>query len=367
MSKKNKTLITAILYLITTVSAFGYSLGENLEIHSSSLSKTLNISIYDSYERNDSVNQTAFFILDGQRWFEQAVVSHKALLRSKYVPNAMFIGIDIPDELRRDFYFNKSEQLSDFLTVELPSTLKNKGHKFSKVVIFGWEWAGGFALHQLLPEDKISGIITASPFPSPRPLKTLGEAKSFGNKLLHVSVVANEGEVREKAESFFKSVQQLTPKKHWIFQIQQWGQTQSLGHEMTPVIGLLDGIRRYFHDYPAIEFESLDDYKAAGGISFLTQYYQNRSKKYGFAPGVPDDGQFYMLKLAYDSKNFNLFRDMDKFFNHQWPTKVHPWWANKWAQFAADNGDKDMAKRVYASLIEAYPKNQEYKTRLSSL
>ena len=119
--KKILHILSAAVFLIPSISLsqITVSVGNRYSIQSTAFNTERELKIYvpDGYETSDK-SYPVLYLLDGQRWYFQAVSYQRLFHEYGYTPDFIIVGIDTNDSGRYGFFQN-SEKLTEFLSKDL--------------------------------------------------------------------------------------------------------------------------------------------------------------------------------------------------------------------------------------------------------
>jgi len=109
-------------------------------------------------------------------------------------------------------------------------------------------------------------------------------------------------------------------------------------------------------NYPRLEFNDLAAYKALGGHDYVENYYQKRSKAFGFPEGIPVEGMFYLMRMCLDADDISVFDFyMQKFKNQGLVANNNVGWNMNFADFYLKHTSYQKALAQYELIAQVYP------------
>lgn len=365
--KHLKLIQKPILYLILffAISNFGIAqtkgidniVGKNHTIASKFLNEEREIQIYlpDSYHTSTK-EYPVMYILDGQRFFLHTVSLHQSFVEFKLTPEFIIIGINNIPSKRNITFSSGAKQFSNYLEHELINFVDKNYRTNKDRLLFGWAYGGGFVLQELISKpDVFTSYIAASPYPvlnKMEALDSLIKQNTTSEKLLYYSSDINEGVVKEGTDSLNLLFNKVNPNTiKWTYQ-----GLHGEEHRSTPYTTLYHGIKKHFEFYPEIEFKNLEDYKKKGGMSYLKQYYEKRSKDYGLSTKPSNFVKFNLTRKAIQAKDYEQFdKFVTTFQKENYLEEIRIYRACYIAEFYLDNEKYDKAIEVYKILMNKHP------------
>ena len=120
------------------------------------------------------------------------------------------------------------------------------------------------------------------------------------------------------------------------------------------------GIKYYYHNYPALIFESIPAYINAGGIPYLESYFKERAIRFGGDGEIDNKTKNGLIWLARDRDNFEYFNLFMTEFSDVLSTERYAsaYWQNRFGQFYLKHKDYENAIKYFEIGIEKYPNTQ---------
>lgn len=318
--------------------------------------RELQIYVPDGYETSDK-SYPVLYLLDGQRWYFQAVSYQRLFQEYSYTPDFIVVGINTNDSGRYGFFQN-SEKLTEFLSKDIIPYVETNFRTANERLIFGWQFAGAFVVRSLLSKPELfSGHIAASPIPiNGSLLENLTSDLSDNSLFIATSHVENQ--VNIGVDDFVGKLENRTTSLKWKYLLTEFEDISSFGHRTTPLSALYHGLRFYFSDYPFLEFDNVDDFYALGGFGYVQSYYENRANKYGLSNDIPQEGMFFLLRLGLNENEYSVFKTfMTEFIENGVVNRVNMGWGMRYAEFSLQNDDYEMAESILEILMTRFPDN----------
>lgn len=337
--------------------------GSNYLIRSKALKQERNIQVYlpQSYG-NSGKNYPVLYVLDGQRWFLYGVQLLNQLGEYGYTPEFIVVGITNQYPQRFGFFSSDSTNFLHFIERDVISFIDNNFQTSGERMLFGWEYGGGFTVEAMTRAPGLfDAYFAASPFPVAgariEALDTLLSENSNLNKFLLFATTPNEGTIKEGAAELADLLTMKAPKTlRWTFRKLGHETQKTAGHRTTPYGTLYHGLRNYFYEYPDLEFNSIGDYKKAGGFEYVNEYYQQRAQRYGLPAEISSEGMFFLVKLGLEEDHYLTFEFfMNEFKNMGFLDGVNLGWASRYAEFYLKHDEPAGAIDVYRFLMNKFP------------
>ena len=355
----NKVLM-GILILLTFCYAKAqsdYVVGKEYSIPSNvfETNRKIWVSTPEDYQASNK-SYPVLYLLDGQRWFLQAVSYQRLFSEYSYTPDFIVVGINTDDPQRYGFFAN-SEKLIDFIEKDVISSVDSLFRTSDERMLFGWQFAGAFCINTLVERPELfDAYFSASPIPLRE--SSYSELNSVNMPTsLFLTTSLNEHMVNEGVEKFTSFLKEKSFESlRWKYRMADMESISSFGHRTTPLSTLYQGLRFHFQDYPLLEFDRLEDFNNAGGHDYVNRYYEQRGEKYGISKEIPEEGMFFLVRLGLDSKDYSTFdRFMKDFIPRGFLETVNLGWGSNYADFYLENDDYEGAQLVYESLSTRFP------------
>lgn len=337
-------------------------MGEEHPIASKALGDERKLKIWkpQGYESTDQT-YPVLYLLDGERWFNYAASLAQLFSEYGYTPDFIIVGIDTDDRARYPLFAN-GERLIQHIEQEVMPIIDAKYRTQGENLLFGWQFAGAFAIEWAAKApERWKGIFAASPIPLSQSRlqafeKNLQDS-CFKNLNLLFTTSQNENAVEPGAIALEELLQKYPEAGvRWKYHKSANEEIVSFGHRTTPLSTLYQGLRFHFSDYPLLEFNDLASYEKAGGFDYVMEYYRQRAKKYGLPADVPQEGQFFLVRLGLDANHFPTFSTMmDAFFDKELMEETNLGWGSRYAEFYMTHDHPEGAIKVYQKLIERFP------------
>lgn len=346
--------------------------GQNIQIHSTILNENRKIQVYlpDDY---DSTNKEypVLYLLDGQRLYLHGVSLLQSFNQFQQTPGLIVVGINNAYPRRFYHFSSGAMQFAAFLTQEVVPTVNEKFRTSEERLLFGWEYAGSFAMQTMIDQpDLFDAYIASSPFPvnaSDRPanqnvlpkIDSLFSKENVFDKFLYFSVSEGEGMVETGTDQLHDLLKQKAPESfNWTYR-----KLAGEEHRSTPYSTLYHAITSYYKYYPELQFKTLQEFNDAGGLEYVNEYYAKRAAQYGFPIELTTWTKFTIIRNAIRAKDFDQF---DKLFeqlkSYEFIGSLKRSRPFEIAEFYEQHGKYEKAIEIYEVLIKTRP-DSEYPLR----
>lgn len=321
--------------------------------------RTLMISLPEGY--TETQQYPVLYILDGQKWFLEAVSLRKVLRSYDYVPPFIVVGIQTDDRPRYGF-FNAASRLQNHMEEEVFPYVEKQYSTSENRMISGWQFASAFLVQTIAQKPQLfDGWFAASPFPIEG--NRVGMVKqsllndSLNSGTLVFATSLNENSVEGGAQALEAVLKENAPEGfRWKYAKLKHENVVSAGHRTTPLGTLYQGLRTYFEDYPVLEFNTLADYKELGGFDYVERYYRQRARAYGFSSDIPQEGMFFLVRMCMDANevtDFHFF--MQKFKDTSFFRGNNLGWNMRFADFYFQHEQHEKALQQYHVIADIFP------------
>jgi predicted alpha/beta superfamily hydrolase len=331
--------------------------GSLVSIQSKFLNDEREVQIFlpDSYADSET-NYPVLYVLDGQRYFLHAVSLQKSFVEFKQTPDFIIVGISKkPSDRNRNFSVNSKKYLN-FIENEVVNYVDTQFRTSEQRMMFGWAYGGGFVVETMTTKPDLFDVyIAASPFPLKERLSSIDsllKVNSNFDKLLYVTSGTNEGTVKEGTNELNILLKNKAPNSmNWIFR-----ELEGEEHRSTPFTTLYHGIAKAYEYYPELQFNSLADFHAAGGLKHVYDYHQKRAVQFGFSNQLSDWTMFSLVRNAMRADNYNEFDALvNEFEGTQFMSRLRVNRACSIAAFYSENKQYTKAIELFNLLAEKHP------------
>ena len=303
-------------------------IGFKYTLDSKVLGKSKEIQVYlpDSYQKSKE-KYAVLYVIDGQWYFPLSVGVLKMLTQfrgASITPEFIIVSI-VNAEARQRYRLlvGQKPKYQQFIEQELMPMIEGKFRTSKERFLFGWQFAGSFALRVMGTHPSLfSACFAADPYPLMTKFDTdvkdlyeaLPQVKRANN--LMCFYVGEPGEtVKEGVDYLDNFLVKMNAKEKGI----QWEHQDLAGeeHRSTPFAALYRGLKRYYHNYPALVLHSFAEYKQKGGLAYIRNYYKERATRFGFKPEVGGWTLFTLVRSAARANQFEQYQQLMKDFESE--------------------------------------------------
>ncbi len=364
LTTKKAFLLFTLLYFNTNIQAQTISskntLGSNFTIKSEILKEDRQIQVFipESYEETDKTFPV-LYILDGQRLFPFGVSLLKSFTQFRQTPEFIVVGITNKYPNRFGHFDDDEKKFLHFIEQEVISFVDTSFRTSNERLIFGWEYGGSFVIQTMIDSPNLfDAYLVASPFPLTNKITKidnfLSEKSSF-DKTLYFSVSPNENQVNIGTEKLDSILKLKAPKTF------NWSYKKLINeeHRSTPYSTIYFGVKDFYHYYPELQFNNLDEFTNAGGLDHVYDYYRKRSLKYGFSKELSDWTMFSLTRNAIRANDYKQFDALVNEFNKtEFVNRIRVDRACSIAEFYLKNKQYDKSKEIFILLVEKHPNSE---------
>ena len=360
-----KTIFLYCILLLGLLKSFSQAsmgknvVGENFKINSEILNEEREIQVFlpKDYSKT-SKNYPVIYLLDGQRFFLYGVSLYQSFVEFKQTPEFIVVGITNVQSNRMQTFSSGASDFSNYLEKEIVPFIASKYRTSNKRLLYGWAYAGGFGLETLMAKPKLfDGYIISSPFPVSSKIERF-DAFLYKNKtidtFLYFSSDLNEFGVKEGTEELNTFLTNNTESNL------RWNFRELVGeeHRSTPYTTLYHGIKEYFENYREISFKDLEEFNEKGGMLFVKEYYNKRSKLYNLPNEMSIYTKYSITRLAIRADNYNQFDAFVHRFNkNEFIYALRINWACSIAEFYLKNNKYKKAIEMFSFIADNNPKS----------
>lgn len=317
--------------------------------------REIQVFLPDGY-KDSGKNYPVLYILDGQRYFLHGVSLQKSFVEFKQTPEFIVVGIPKAKSDRNTIFSVDSQKYLAFIEREVVSFMDKRFRTTKERLLFGWAYGGGFVVEAMLTEPALfDGYFAASPFPLQDRIKKADslftENQDF-DRFLFFSSGTDEGVVKEETAALNLFLRKKAPESmNWTFK-----ELEGEEHRSTPFTTLYHGIKTYFSYYPELQFNSLGEFLGAGGLDYVTDYYEKRALKFGFSNELSDWTMFSLTRNAIRAGNFEQFGLLESGFRKTgFIERLRVNRSCVIAEFYLSNDQYDTAIELFLLIAEKHP------------
>lgn len=282
----------------------------------------ISVSLPKGYDPKQA-NYATLYLMDGQ-WLMTHALSIRTDLTErngpKKTPDFIIIGIQTPNDKRWDWAMDDNEKWIAFLERELIVEIEKRYSAKGARLYAGWEMTGGAVIKTLAKSPHLfDGYIAASPTPL---FGTYFPQLDTENTFLATSLakIKNDskflfiGEAEDDYPAQYGIENLLSILKANSTKSLQWHHVEYAGvaHPESAYFTLNGAVRKYFEHWGPLEFTSIAQFKALGGISYVHEYYKSRAAKLGLE--TDQDAKHFTRRnltlLAIGENNIEVFHQL---------------------------------------------------------
>ena len=331
------------------------TIGDNYTISSKVLKKDKEIQVYLPKSYHDSKDAyPVLYLLDGQRFFTNAVAIQKSLRSPIALPEMIVVGVNSTRTTRRPL-FGDGDKFTSFLKEDVIQFIDSNFRTNKDRIIFGWE-AGAYYISEMILKEKnlFTGAIVSDGGVASE--KIIEEFQSNNEIQLYIANSKRDIYYVKSTERFSERLKKINPKNlRWKYEL-----FNDEVHQSLPQLSLYKGLQYYYHNYDALVFESIEAFEKAGGIPYLKSYIKERDKRFGIDKTVNESTQNSLIWLGLNRDNFKYFSFFMEEFKDVLKTKryANAYWQHRLAQFYLKHKDYKNAIKFFEAGLSKYPKTQ---------
>lgn len=361
MTIKKLCIFFSICYFCTNIYAQTVNtLGVNYTVHSKSLNEDRQIQVFvpESYKTSNK-KYPVLYMLDGQRLFPYGVSLLKSYTQFRQTPEFIIVGITNKYPDRFGHFIDIEKRFLKFIEEDVISFIDNSFRTTDKRILFGWEYGGSFVIQTMMDKPHLfDAFLAASPFPLNNKIEELDNFLSNNpriNNMLFFSVSPNEDQVNIGTKKLDSLLKLKAPKTlNWNYK-----ELENEEHRSTPYSTIYFGIKKFYHYYPELQFDNLDEFKNSGGLGYVYDYYQKRALKFGFSKELSDWTMFSLTRntiRADDYKQFEIL--VNEFSKTGFISRLRVRRACSIAEFYLKNKQYDKAIDLFKLLVKKHPNSE---------
>jgi predicted alpha/beta superfamily hydrolase len=336
------------------------TLGVNYTIKSKILKEDRQIQIFipESYKKTDK-KFPVLYILDGQRLFPFGISLLKSFTQFKQTPEFIIVGITNKYPNRFGHFIDEEKKFLKFIEEDLISFVDNSFRTSNKRLIFGWEYGGSFVIQTMIDKPSLfDAYLVASPFPLVNKIDELDNfisKKLSTDKMLFFSVSPNENQVNIGTEKLDSLLKVKAPKTlNWTYK-----KLINEEHRSTPYSTIYFGLKKFYHYYPELQFNNLEEFTTAGGLNYVNEYYKKRASDYGFSSKLSDWTMFSLTRNAIRANNYKQFDILvNEFKKTEFIDRLRVNRASLIAEYYMQNRQFDKAIELFTYITKKHPNHE---------
>ncbi|MEW6989063.1 alpha/beta hydrolase-fold protein [Colwelliaceae bacterium 6441] len=339
------------------VSKTDTTIGFTLTSHSTTLNEQRHVKIYlpESYNHSEQ-EYPVLYVLDGQWHFTNAVAIQQSLKAPLATPEMIVVGIMNKNPDRRTWFSRESDKFEQYLLKELIPYVDNQYRTQSRKVLFGWEMGAFFSSSTFLQHpDLFEAVILSSGGEIEDDVLNSFASEIKKDKYIYIANSNRDVYTIKFADALSKALSQNNQKKlHW-----QYDKFDDETHQSTPYLALYQGIKYIFHNYSTPTFIDIREFKQLGGMKYLTTYFNERSKRFGFENAIHDDTKNHLIWLSWKQDNYPEFDEFMTEFSDVLTTKRYHsvFWQNNFGLFYLKHDNPTKAEYFFKSGIGKFPES----------
>lgn len=339
--------------------------GVNYVIVSKILKQNRKIQVYlpKSYSKT-SKRYPVLYVLDGQRYFLNAIAYQQSLVHFSRIPEFIVVGIASKEKNRERlrWFREQPEDFMDFLEKELTVWVDQKFRTNNDRMAFGWQAAGAFLIDALTARPGLldACFVASMTFRYAKKLpavllKKHLETNPTAKNYLYFALSPSETWASKAHNDLAKLLKDKNPENlQW-----KYGVYEEEDHWTTPYRTIYNGLRNYYSDYKPLEFKNLKAFEEAGGIEYLRKYYQQRGKRYQISEQVHDDTIFSVLICAIRADDYVSFDFFMHTFEFYLQRIKRGFWYRSYARFYLKHKQTAKALKVLGVGLKRFPGSAE--------
>lgn len=361
MTIKKLCIFLSICFFSTIIYAQTVNtLGVNYTIHSKSLNEDRQIQVFipDSYNTSNK-KYPVLYMLDGQRLFPYGVSLLKSFTHFRETPEFIVVGITNKYPDRFGHFIDTEKRFLKFIEEDVISLIDNNYRTTDQRILFGWEYGGSFVIQTMMDKPHLfDAFLTASPFPLDNKMEELDKFLSSNSKIntmLYFSVSPNENQVTIGTKKLDSILKLKAPKTlNW-----NYTELENEEHLSTPYSTIYFGLKKFYHYYPELQFNSLEEFKNIGGLNYVYEYYKKRALEYEFSSNLSDWTMFSLTRNAIranDYDQFNIF--INEFKTTGFLERIRINRSCSIAAFYLENKQYDKSIELFHLLTDKHPNSE---------
>ena len=353
-----KILLFTTLFLISTAlsvaqenSSIGIGINHTIESSALNQNRTIQIYVPDGYA-DSRQTYPVLYILDGQWYFMSGVAIQVAMQTPRAIPEMIVVGVRTSNPSRHDLYGDESKKFTDFLVNEVIRYVDTHYRTSDERVVFGWESAAYYVSELILRQSDIfdGAILSDGGYASE------DQVKSFAaDKDVYLFIANSKKDIYYigSTEAFNEVLKNHAPQNlKWKYSLFNDEIHESLGH-----LAIYKGLKYFYHNYNSPVFESIQQYIDLGGMNYLTNYFAERSERFGMDAQIDNSTKDALIWLAWKRNNFAYFTRFMTEFEDVLTTDRYAsaYWQNRFGQFYLKHQDYQNAIKYFQAGLTKYP------------
>ncbi|MEX0273402.1 MAG: alpha/beta hydrolase-fold protein [Flavobacteriaceae bacterium] len=337
-------------------------IGAQIELSSHILNEKREIYVYlpESYHLNSDKRYITLYIMDGQRYFLNAIAYQQSLSWQNKAPEFIVVGIKTDNQKRRELLYVDEQKFINFLKHDLVTYVDGHYRTSKQRFYFGWEMAAGImpSILRMYP-DLFQGYLLASPthLTEPRLVKA---SEALNNKDTAYFGYATLADVEVWSVAPMRQLDSIFRSNKGANVMWKYDLVKNENHHSTPLRTINEGLNFYFKDYGPIRFYNLKEFEEFGGLRALYRFYHQRGRKYGILGDVHEDTKHFLFLEAWREDNVKQFKAFDGEFGlHNFLSGRYnnPVLYSRYGSFYLAHGMYQQALQLFRKGLEGHPNN----------
>jgi len=351
------------------VTSSEHVLGTSYILNSEALQDEREIQVFipEGYEKSEK-EYPVLYLLDGQRLFPFGVSILKSFTQFKQTPEFIVVGITNSYPQRFRHFTDEEKKFLHFMEQDVIPFVDTNFRTTDERLLFGWEYGGSFVIQTMLDSPGLySSYLAASPFPIAEKIKDLdhflSENRNF-EKSLYFSVSPNENSVNVGTEKLDSLLKLKAPKNmNWTYK-----KLISEEHRSTPYATIYHGLKEFYFYYPELQFNSLNEFTKAGGLSYVYKYCERRAEQFDFDSELSDWTKFTLIRNAIRADDYEQFQVfISSFVTRSFIEELRGRRPYELTDFYIKNQKYDEALNIYKVLLDKRSNSKELLNKLGEL
>jgi len=359
--------------LTNTAKSVPITVGELFTLPSKILNQERSFQVYLPASYHQSKRKyPVLYVLDGQKFFTNAVAIQHSLKSPNTLPEMIVVGIVNKHPLRRTLFGDEEEKFQQHLANEILPFIDDKFRTSQERLLFGWEMGAYFASSYFFHEQQLfsGAIVSNGANVTDEKLKKFNQSNKTKNKYLYIANSIQDIYTIEGSEELSEQLSsQANLNLNWKYQ-----KFNDENHNSLSYVSMYQGLKYYFHNYGFLNFHSLEQLNNLGGLDYVKEYSAKRSKRFGLPGGISYRTKHNLMWLSMNKDNYEYFIKFKMEFNDLFTTGMYikPYWLNKFGRFHLKHGNIKLAKEHFVKAVTLATETAdinlaEYQTDLTGL
>jgi len=331
-------------------------LGEIITMPSKALSQDRSIQVYLPASYHDSSKEyPVLYVLDGQWHFINAVAIQKSVKAPGTLPEMIVVGFVNSNPLRRKLFGGEKDKFKRYLTDEVLPFVDAQYRTSKERIIFGWEMSAFFASFAVFDQEQLFDgvILTNGGEISEQEIAQFNQLKNKREHYLYIANSIKDIYTINYSDALSKILTEKADKTlHWNYE-----KFNDETHQTLPYIAMYQGLKHYYHNFSTLSFSNINEFETLGGMSYLTDYFVKRSKRFGVSPNIPNGTKNHLIWLSWKQDNYEYFDKFMVAFSDVLLTKRYDsiFWQNNFGRFYLKHKNLNAAKHYFDKAIIKFP------------